>query len=153
MLPLQKVLKFREVTEANANLSKDRSTKVGALILGPDFETRSSGWNGFPRRINDEPDERHKKPEKYLWVVHAEANAIANAARSGTPLSGCTLLVTQLFPCANCAGLIIQAGIVQVVAPRIEKDAVGVNQIWQDHFRISRILFEEASIRVDLYER
>lgn len=75
--------------------SKDQSTKYGAVIVGPDHEIRSTGYNSFPRGVNDNLSERQKRPEKYLWFEHAERNAIYNAARMGTPLNGTTLYVQE----------------------------------------------------------
>jgi len=91
--------------------SKDPSTQVGAVII--DNKTRklvSSGYNGFPRYIDDDmiPQTR---PEKYLYVVHAELNAILHAQRE---LSDCSLYVT-VFPCSECMKAVVQSGIKRVV--------------------------------------
>ncbi len=91
--------------------SKDTSTQVGAVII--DNKTRkviSSGYNGFPRYLDDSliPQTR---PEKYLYVVHAELNAILHAERN---LFDCTLYVTS-FPCSECMKAIIQTGIKTVI--------------------------------------
>jgi dCMP deaminase len=95
--------------------SKDESTQVGAVIIDPDSKTElSAGWNGLPRGVDDNVSERHERPEKYMWFVHAEENAIANAARNGIRLAGSTLYVTHL-PCPSCARKVIQAGIKEVV--------------------------------------
>ena len=71
--------------------SKDPTTKIGALIVGPDREIRSTGYNSFPRGLDDNVRERMERPEKYYWIEHAERNAIYNAARCGTTLKGCTV--------------------------------------------------------------
>jgi len=91
--------------------SKDPSTQVGAVIV--DNKTRkivSSGYNGFPRNLDDSKVPQ-KRPEKYLYVVHAELNAILHAERN---LSDCSLYVT-LFPCSECMKSVIQTGIKKVV--------------------------------------
>lgn len=98
-----------------ANKSKDRRRKVGCVIVDEDNGLLSQGWNGFPRGVNDDIDSRHEVPEKYLWTKHAEENAVSNAARNGVALKGSTIYVPW-FPCANCAGDIIQAGITRLVA-------------------------------------
>ena len=94
--------------------SKDQSTKVGCIIVGPDHEVRSTGYNGLPRGVNDSVEkhpERHDRvKDKYSWYAHAEENAIANAARMGTPLKGCTAYITAM-PCPGCARMLINAGI------------------------------------------
>src|SRR3972149_4666305 len=92
-----------------AKKSKDRSTKIGAVVVGPDNEVRSLGYNGFPRGINDDVEERHRRPAKYLWSEHAERNAIYNAVRAGICLRGCTMYVHS-HPCVDCARAIIQSG-------------------------------------------
>lgn len=98
-----------------ASWSKDRSRQVGCVIIGPGNTQISEGWNGFPRGVDDNIDSRHVRPEKYLWTKHAEENAINNAARKGVTTMGATIYIPW-FPCANCAGDIIQAGITEVVA-------------------------------------
>ena len=98
-----------------AQWSPDPSTKVGCVITGPNNEIRSTGYNGLPRGIPNRPD-LLMRPGKYLWIAHAEINAITNAARNGVSLEGCTLYCT-LAPCSDCAKAIIQAGIVQVITP------------------------------------
>jgi dCMP deaminase len=101
-----------------ASQSKDEKTKLGAVIVGPDGDIKSTVWNGFPRGIDDNIPERQQRPEKYYWFVHAEHNAILNAGRNGIPLKGSTLYCSA-FPCANCAQAIIQSGIVKVVYDEI----------------------------------
>jgi len=118
--------------------SKDPSTKVGCVIVGPDNEIRSTGWNGFARGV-DEPEERYERPTKYDFVVHAEANAIANAARAGIALRDCTAYVTH-FPCKGCAGLLIQAGIKRVF---VDGNGVTVSDHGQE---IAKVQLSEANI-------
>ncbi len=96
--------------------SKDPNTQVGACIVDKDHKVVSIGYNGMPRGI-DESQVSWEKGEgldsKYLYVCHAEFNAILNT-RNGSALDGCTLYVT-LFPCNECAKAIIQTGIKEVV--------------------------------------
>ena len=93
--------------------SKDRSTKVGCVIVNDRHTDLVRGWNGFPRGINDNIEARHERPQKYLWTEHAERNAIYNAAAEGISIKSCTLYST-LFPCCDCARAIIQSGIKRV---------------------------------------
>src|ERR1017187_608646 len=74
-----------------AQKSKDRSTKVGAIIVGQDNEIRSIGFNGFPRGVNDDIEERHQRPAKYMWTEHAERNCLFNALRANIPVKGCKM--------------------------------------------------------------
>ena len=64
-----------------AKKSKDQSTQIGAVIVGPDNEIRSTGYNSFPKGLNDDLQERQERPEKYYWIEHAERNALYNASQ------------------------------------------------------------------------
>ena len=107
---------FMGIASLSALRSKDPNTKVGACIVDDDMKVVSIGYNGMPKGL-DESQLSWNKGEgldsKYLYVCHAEMNAILNT-RNGSALKGCTLYVT-LFPCENCAKAIIQSGIKEVV--------------------------------------
>lgn len=138
-----KAAKYMEIAYAVSKLSKDESTQVGAIVLGGANEIRSLGYNGAPRGCTADEDERATtRPEKYFWFSHAELNAITNAARVGTPLGGCTLLVTHP-PCMDCARAICQAGIVEVIAARPTDEFV---ERWGEHIARTRRLFEECGV-------
>lgn len=142
------ILRLIPVAEAVASLSKDRSTKVGALIVGPDGEIRSTGFNGFPRGVNDDVEARHQRPAKYDWTAHAEENSITQAARSGIPTNGCSLIVTSLHPCNVCSRMMISAGIVKVYAPAPSPDHP---LIWQEKGAIAKEMLDEVGIEVIYY--
>ena len=138
-----KAAKYMEIAYAVSKLSKDESTQVGAIVLGGANEIRSLGYNGAPRGCTADEDERGTtRPEKYFWFSHAELNAITNAARVGTPLEGCTLLVTHP-PCMDCARAICQAGIKRVIAVRPSDD---FRARWHEHAVRSSRLFEECGV-------
>lgn len=107
---------FMGMAKLSSLRSKDPNTKVGACIVDSDHKVVSNGYNGMPRGI-DETKISWEKGEglnsKYLYVCHAEFNAILNT-RNGSALKGCTLYVT-LFPCNECTKAIIQSGIKEVV--------------------------------------
>ena len=63
--------------------SKDPSTKVGCVVVGPDREIRSTGFNGFPQGIADTDERLSDRNLKYPLICHAEENAIMHAARDG----------------------------------------------------------------------
>ena len=94
--------------------SKDKSSKVGAAIIGQDQRLLSLGYNGLPRGVNDSQFEcpvRHEREgEKYLWYEHAERNAIFNAAAVGVPLKGAKMYSPNAS-CCDCARAIVQSGI------------------------------------------
>lgn len=144
---------FAGMAEYVAGKSKDPSTKVGSVIVGPDNEILSIGFNGFPRKVRDIPSEvleRYERPEKYEWTVHAEANAVANAARTGTSLLGGTLYCT-LLPCSSCAALVAQAGITRVVAPAPGDSEV--DKRWEESFKRTFEMLSEAEVDVQLVDR
>jgi len=142
---------FMDMAALIAKRSKDRSFQVGAVLVGPDCEVRSVGYNGFPRLVNDNIDERHLRPAKYLWTEHAERNAIYNAARVGIQTKGCTLYVTTA-PCMRCARAIIQSGIESVVcnyeAP-VDNLKDGSTPVpWWLEFQTALQMFSEAGVIV-----
>ena len=106
---------FMGVAILSSKRSKDPSTQVGACIVNPDKKIVGIGYNGFPNGNDDNQFPWGKQGDyvdtKYPYVVHAEPNAILNAT---TSLKNCTIYVT-LFPCCECAKLIIQSGIKEIV--------------------------------------
>ena len=135
--------RFMNLARHVAEWSKDRSTKVGAVIVGPYNEVRAVGYNGFPRGIDDDAPDRHERPEKYLWVEHAERNAIYNAARVGISVSGCKMYLPW-FPCMDCARAIVQSGIETLVA--LEPNVTDPK--WGGDFKRAIRFFEEAHVTV-----
>ena len=109
------------------------------------YEIRSTGYP-FPRGIRDDVPERLVRPTKYLWIEHAERNAICNAARAGTATEGCTIYV-DIMPCMDCARAVVQAGIVQVVISA-ERMAQYSSDYYNEHFGMVEVLFSEAGINV-----
>lgn len=122
--------------------SKDPSTKVGAVIVDADKRVISMGYNGFPAKIEDNPEDYQDRDTKLKKVVHAEANAIIFSQRS---LKDCTIYLWPFMPCSNCAGQIIQSGISRVVAP------INSNPKWQESFKLTQAMFNEAGIELDLF--
>ncbi len=106
---------FMGVAALSALRSKDPATQVGACIVNAKKRIVGIGYNGFPVGIDDETYPWESEGEflntKYPYVVHAEPNAILN---STVPLDDTTLYVT-LFPCHECAKLIIQSGVKTIV--------------------------------------
>ena len=109
---------FMGVAKLSALRSKDPSTQVGACIVGDDNRILSIGYNGTPNGFSDDvfPKEREGEPlnTKYLYVCHAEMNAIVNFRGSRKELENARVYV-DLFPCNECAKAIIQAGIKEVI--------------------------------------
>lgn len=125
-----------------ASKSKDRSTQVGCIVVGPNHEVRTTGYNGMCRGVDDDADERHERPEKYFWFEHAERNAIYNAARNGIQLESCTAYVTMV-PCSDCTRGLIQSGIKRIVFRSCE-----ANEKWTESFQRSLTMAREAKVEV-----
>jgi len=106
---------FMGIALLSSMRSKDPNTQVGACLVDTEKKIVGIGYNGFPTGVSDDLFPWDNKSENYLenkypYVVHAEANAILNANVS---LKNCSLYVT-LFPCDECAKIIIQSGIKQI---------------------------------------
>jgi dCMP deaminase len=124
--------------------SKDPSTKIGAVLVRGD-NIVSIGYNGFPRGINDSIDRLENREEKYFYIVHAEHNAILNAARNGIATKGATLY-TSGMPCNECAKAIIQAGIETVY---LHKQYPSLSHgKWQKSTNKAQEMFYEAGVFV-----
>ena len=137
---------YLDICKVVASRSKDPNTQIGCVIIGPNHEIRSTGYNSFPRGIRDDVPERLVRPTKYLWIEHAERNAICNAARAGTATEGCTIFV-EIMPCMDCARAVVQAGIVEVVVSS-ERMAQYSSEYYNEHFGMVEGLFSEARVRV-----
>lgn len=106
---------FMGVAILSSMRSKDPNTQVGACIVNQKKRIIGIGYNGLPVGLSDEEFPWRNEGEfletKYPYVVHAEPNAILNSIEK---LDNATLYVT-LFPCNECAKLIIQSGIKEIV--------------------------------------
>ena len=123
--------------------SKDPSTKVSSLLFRGKYPLMPS-YNGFPPGIEDSLERLENREMKYKLVQHAEANAISNCARLGISTDGASMAITH-FPCSNCAGLLISAGIKKVI---VQKPTEEFLSRWQESIDLSKSLFKEAGVEV-----
>lgn len=133
--------RFLGLAEAISSWSKDPSTKVGCVIVSTDKVILATGYNGLPRKVEDRP-ERMQRPAKYLWTSHAEANAVAHAARTGVSLDRSIAVVTHA-PCASCARTLIQAGVMRVFV------GDGTTSMPPEEFAVAAQMFEESGVIVE----
>jgi dCMP deaminase len=133
--------RFMALAQHIGSWSKDRTTKVGCVIVGADRIVRAIGFNGFPRGIDDDVEARHARPNKYDWTEHAERNAIFSAARIGISLGGCTMYLPW-FPCVDCARSIVQTGLIELVA--FEPDFS--HPQWGQQFEVAQAILSESSV-------
>ena len=134
---------FMAIAKLSAMRSKDPSTQVGACIVEEDNRILSIRYNGATNGFNDDefPWDREGKnlETKYPYVCHAEMNAILNYRGSRKDLEGSKIYV-DLFPCNECAKIIIQSGIKEVIYLS-DKYANSENNI------ASRKLFDECGVK------
>lgn len=142
---------FVQIAQVVKQKSKDRSTTIGAVIIGEGKQIISTGYNSFPRGIDDYKEERYDRPEKYQWTEHAERNAIYNAARSGVSTDGTTMVLSCGLPCTDCARGIIQAGIKRVFCLHSELDPLHRRKLWRDKFIRSEQMLTEAGVKIIYY--
>jgi len=141
---------FLNIAEAVKLKSKDQSTQIGAVIVSDGKEIVSTGYNSFPRGIDDFVTERQERPEKYFWMEHAERNAIYNAARGGNTTKNTTMYLTCGIPCTDCARAIISSGIKEIYCKK--EDTTKNRQFWDEHAKRSLVMFEESGVIVNYYE-
>ena len=138
---------FMGIAVLSAKRSKDPSTQVGACIENKDKRIISVGYNGMPRCCSDDefPWDKNENPldSKYLYVCHAELNAILNCDRGNVRDCIC---YTTLFPCNECAKAIIQSGMSEVVYME-DKYADS------DSVVASKKLFDTAGVKYRLYNK
>lgn len=133
--------KYMAMAEHVAEWSKDPSTKIGAVAVNDKGQVLSTGYNGFPRGIEDSNERLSDRPTKYKYIVHAEMNAIFNATYNGVSLDNSTMYVAGLPCCSNCALGIIQVGVKHVV---MQGDPE--NERWKESTDFSVKLFDEAGV-------
>ena len=133
-----------QLAKEAASWSKDPSTKIGAVCIGSKGQVLSTGYNGFPRGIDDSLNRYYDRELKYELVVHAEMNAIFNATYNGVSLDGSTMYVHGLPVCSDCA-----KGIIQVGVKRIVMDGSIPNR-WKDSWQLTQKMFNEANVKWEL---
>lgn len=130
---------IQRAAEYGLRYSHDLQTPVGVAL-----DTPKNGIVFGANRLASmhHPKERRIRPTKDGWIVHAEINAIANAARDGISLLGSTLYMAW-FPCLPCAAALCEAGIIRVV---------GSKPNWEDtkyRFAEAKLLFDENGVVLD----
>ncbi|PJA87179.1 MAG: cytidine deaminase [Candidatus Moranbacteria bacterium CG_4_9_14_3_um_filter_42_9] len=145
---------FMQICRVIAQRSKDPNTQAGSCIVNEKNVVIGLGYNGFPRGCADEKlpwaREGNFGDTKYAYVVHAEENAVLN---SNATTEGARIYCT-LFPCNECAKVIIQRGIKEVIyeidkyhdkdewiASRKMLDLAGVN--YRQYIPSNKLIFEK----------
>jgi len=124
--------------------SKDPSKKIGAIAVSQTNRILCTGYNGFPRGFDDSEERYNNREIKYKYVVHAEKNLIYNACLEGISLKDSKVYVWGLPVCSECAKGLIQVGVSEIY---ISANSFGVPK-WDESFKMTRELFEEAKITI-----
>ena len=136
-------IRFLEMAKLVASWSKDPSTQVGAVAVR-NRTVIAQGYNGFPRGCDDHELYYLNKAIKYRRIVHAEMNAIYNAAENGVSLKDSTVYVVGLPVCQECAKGLIQVGVKRIVTPQQD-----IPEKWQKSCGNAHLFFEEVGIKWD----
>lgn len=137
--------RFIDLAENVSTWSKDPNRKVGCVLVQGKRDI-SKGYNGFPESLSDSLERFTNPAFKDRVIIHAEWNAVINAARFGVPVEGATAYVTY-HPCARCASILIQAGVKKIICP---SPSVTTGK-WAVDFKIASDNLLEAGIPVYYY--
>lgn len=137
--------RFMRLAREISTWSKDPSSKIGAVIVNDDRRILATGYNGFPRGIEDTTERLNDREQKYPRIVHGEMNALMNALYSGVSVKDATIYVWGLPVCSECTKSVIQAGIKRVVIMHIDN----APEKWQDQWiDMSFPMYYEAGVSV-----
>lgn len=125
-----------------ARESHDPDRKVGAVIVSPFNRVVSKAANRLPDDVLVLP-QRCEKPQKFMWIEHAERRAIQLAAKNGHATNGCRMYSTR-YPCAECARAIINAGLFEVITNPPDFD----HPRWGESYAVAREMFAETGVLV-----
>ena len=134
-------LRFLAIAKEVSTWSKDPSTQIGAVAV-KDKVILSTGYNGFPRGIEDSTDRYKNRQEKYTYIVHGEMNCIYNAAHIGAKLDGSDMYVYGLPTCSECAKGIIQIGVKRVFVCYPEN----IKEKWSESEKLSSGMYKQAGV-------
>ena len=137
--------RFINLANEVSEWSKDPNRKVGCVLVQGKRDV-SKGYNGFPEGLSDSLERLTNPNFKDRVIIHAEWNAIVNAAKFGVPVEGSTAYITY-HPCSRCASVLIQAGIKKIVCPPPTQSS----EKWKQDFTISSDILLEAEVPVLYY--
>jgi dCMP deaminase len=138
--------RFCDLAKFVSEWSKDPKAKVGAVLYAKRGGDIAVGYNGFPMDVEDSIERLENDERKQECIVHAEQNTIIAA---GSRSAGATLYVWGKPICGRCAGSIIQAGIIRVVA--LDPKSLPEDSKWRQKGIYAHEMFNEAGVKVDFY--
>ena len=140
--------RFLEMAELVSKWSKDPSTKVGAVVVDRLRQVVGTGFNGFPRGVEDTEERYNDRETKLKMVAHAELNAVLQA---GERARGGTIYVFPTFTgapnmCTGCAKAAIQAGIVRSVCWEMDGEPISK---WAEEIETAGVMCGESGLIMD----
>lgn len=138
--------RFIRIAQEVQSWSKDPSTKCGCVLV-KERRIIATGYNGLPASLSDSLDRYQNREFKLAAIIHAEKNALFNAAKNGTTVEGCSAYITWP-PCSQCSSALIQAGITRVICPH----PLSGPERWRNNFILANDLLNEASVKILYYE-
>lgn len=137
--------RYLDLAALVATWSKHPDFKVGAVAIGEFGQVLSTGFNGYPRGVQEEVTRRS---EGLLpLTIHAETNLIFNCTLTGQSLRGSTVYVSGLFPCLECSKSLVQVCVAEIVyykSALLRPDS----EAWKDSWDFANLVFDEANVRV-----
>lgn len=133
------------IAEEIRSWSKDPGTKVGCVLV-KERRIIATGYNGFPSTLSDSLDLYEDRDYKLAVTVHAEANAIMNAAKNGAKTESCIAYVT-FPPCSQCAASLIQAGVEKVICP----NPANAPERWRASFKLANGMLYSSGVKLLYY--
>lgn len=138
--------RFLKLAKEIATWSKDPSTQVGAIAV-KNRRIIATGYNGFPKGIEDSDETLNDRQAKLKLMVHAEKNMIYNATQHGVSLQDATIYIHGLPACESCFKGLIQVGVSRVVMPDVEVHGAK----WKDGCNFGKEKMKYVGIKVDEY--
>ena len=139
-------IRFVRIAKEVAEWSKDPSTQVGSIAV-KNRKIIATGYNGFPKGIEDKQAHLHDREMKLKLTVHAEKNMIYNAVEHGVKLEGSTVYIWGLPTCVECWKGLVQVGVSRVVMPDIEF----TDDKWKEGCKFAKEYMEKADINITEY--
>lgn len=121
MSKIDKIRVAMEIAQSVSQLSHDSETQVGSVLINKTNKAMiATGYNGF---VAGAPDDElpTTRPDKYKYMVHSEANLIANCAKNGINTNDCYVVCT-MSPCITCSRLLFQCGIRKIFCKNLYTD-------------------------------
>ena len=139
--------KFMDLALTHSNMSFDPSTKVGAVVV-VGHSVASLGFNHVPERIPHTTHELGMRDWKYPRTIHAEKHAIMKIGYQFKDRGDLRIYVTH-FPCAECAAMIVESGIKEVITRRVPQDFA---ERWGASVKLAQGILDEAGVAVTFLE-